>query len=266
MINNTYAIIKSGGKQIKTEIGQAIWIEKIDDEIDKVISFKEIIALSNNGKISLGAPLIEGAEVKAVVQKHGKGPKLIIFRTKAKSNWSRKQGHRQPYTRLLVEQILENGKIISKIDDSKPKIALDKVNKPAKVEKPVEIAKQIEVKKPAKVVEKEPIKTKISNLELTEINDEQVNSKMKILQEKVAKSKASDLKLVDIKGVGKKTLDYLNEHNIKTIGDLVDLDKNMRKEIIAGFPGLNAENIEVKKEKFINFLKQAHKLINENNK
>lgn len=99
-----YAIIKCGGKQIKVVEGEPIWIEKIDNAIGELVKFKEIIAYFDDKKLFYGKPNLDG-EVIAKVQKQGKGPKLIIFRTKAKSNWSRKQGHRQPYTRLLVEKI-----------------------------------------------------------------------------------------------------------------------------------------------------------------
>lgn len=99
-----YAIIKTGGKQIKVSVGEPIWVEKLDEKVGDKISITEIIAYSDGKKLSYGKPLLEG-EVIATVQKQGKGPKVTIFRTKAKSNWSKKQGHRQPYTRLLIEEI-----------------------------------------------------------------------------------------------------------------------------------------------------------------
>ena len=99
-----YAIIKTGGKQIKVSAGEPIWVEKLNNEIGDKVTFTEILAYSDGNKLSYGKPILEG-KVNATVQKQGLGPKLTIFRTKAKSNWSRKQGHRQPYTRLLVESI-----------------------------------------------------------------------------------------------------------------------------------------------------------------
>ncbi len=102
-----YAIIKTGGKQIKVQVGEPIWVEKLEVEVGEKFSFTEILAYSDGTKLSYGKPLLPG-EVVATVQKQGRGPKITIFRTKAKSNWSRKQGHRQPYTRLLVEEIKVN--------------------------------------------------------------------------------------------------------------------------------------------------------------
>lgn len=99
-----YAIIKTGGKQIKVHVGEPIWIEKLKNEIGDVVKFTEILAYSDGTKMLYGKPLLKG-EVVATVEKQGKAPKLTIFRTKAKSNWSRKQGHRQPYTRLIINEL-----------------------------------------------------------------------------------------------------------------------------------------------------------------
>ena len=100
-----YAIIKTGGKQIKVTVGEPIWVEKLDVEVGTKFDFEEVLAYSDGKKLSYGKPLLSGVVVKATVQKQGRGEKLIIFRTKAKSNWDRKQGHRQPYTRLLIDAI-----------------------------------------------------------------------------------------------------------------------------------------------------------------
>ncbi len=100
-----YGIIKSGGKQIKVIPGESIWVEKLDAEIGKEFIFDEVFAVFDDKKLIIGQPTVKNAKVIAIVEKQGKGPKLVIFRTKAKSNWSRKQGHRQPYTRLLIKEI-----------------------------------------------------------------------------------------------------------------------------------------------------------------
>ena len=100
-----YAIIKTGGKQIKVTVGEPIWVEKLKNDLEETVVFNEVLVYSNGKELSYGKPLLEGVSVEATVQKQGSGKKLTIFRTKAKSNWFRKQGHRQPYTRLLVKAI-----------------------------------------------------------------------------------------------------------------------------------------------------------------
>lgn len=101
-----YGIINSGGKQIKVVPGESIWVEKLDAKIGDKYEFKNVSAINDGKILHIGSPLLKSAKVIATVEKQGKGPKVIIFRTKAKSNWSRKQGHRQPYTRLLIEKLV----------------------------------------------------------------------------------------------------------------------------------------------------------------
>jgi len=107
-----YAIIKSGGKQIKASAGDSIIVEKIN--VEGKYEFTEIVAIFDGKELHVGKPLLKGAVVKGVMQKQGKGKKIKILRTKAKSNWARHQGHRQPYTRFFIEEIILSGKAIDK--------------------------------------------------------------------------------------------------------------------------------------------------------
>mgnify|MGYP003300018708 CR=1 FL=1 len=93
-----YAIIETGGKQIKVEAGQEIYVEKLGKEADEVVTFDKVLFVG-------GVPTVEGATVTAKVVKEGKQKKITIFKLKAKKNYRRKQGHRQPYTKLVVEAI-----------------------------------------------------------------------------------------------------------------------------------------------------------------
>lgn len=99
-----YAIIETGGKQVKVEVGSEIFVEKLNvEEGDKVV-FDKVVFLSNGTKI--GTPYVEGANVSAKVLKQGKNRKITIFKYKAKDgSTKRKQGHRQPYTKLVIEDI-----------------------------------------------------------------------------------------------------------------------------------------------------------------
>ena len=100
-----YAIIETGGKQLKVEEGQTIFVEKLDVEEGKKYTFDKVVALEN-GSLTLGNPYVEGAKVTCKVEKQGKGKKIIIFKYKQKKGSTRrKQGHRQPYTKLTVEKI-----------------------------------------------------------------------------------------------------------------------------------------------------------------
>ncbi|KMY30336.1 MULTISPECIES: 50S ribosomal protein L21 [Lysinibacillus] len=99
-----YAIIETGGKQIKVEAGQEIYIEKLGVEADEVVTFDKVLFVGGEN-VKVGAPLVEGATVTAKVVKEGRAKKIVVFKLKAKKNYRRKQGHRQPYTKLVVEAI-----------------------------------------------------------------------------------------------------------------------------------------------------------------
>lgn len=99
-----YAIIKTGGKQLRVEEGQEIFVEKLDVQADEVVTFDEVLLISGDGT-KVGTPFIEGASVTAKVVKQGKNKKIRIFKFTAKKDYRRRQGHRQPYTKLVVEKI-----------------------------------------------------------------------------------------------------------------------------------------------------------------
>ena len=100
-----YAIIETGGKQLKVEEGQTIYVEKLDIEEGKEYTFDKVVALENGG-LTLGTPYVDGAKVTCKVEKQGKEKKIVIFKYKQKKGSTRrKQGHRQPYTKLTVEKI-----------------------------------------------------------------------------------------------------------------------------------------------------------------
>lgn len=100
-----YAIIKTGGKQYRVEEGQVIYIEKLDTAADETVTFDEVLSVVDGDKVNFGAPLVKGASVSATVLEHGKGKKIRIFKYKSKSNYRRRQGHRQPYTKVRIDAI-----------------------------------------------------------------------------------------------------------------------------------------------------------------
>ncbi|ASS92047.1 MAG: 50S ribosomal protein L21 [Bacillaceae bacterium] len=99
-----YAIIETGGKQVKVEEGQAIYVEKLDAQEGETVTFDKVLFVGGDN-VKVGNPLVEGATVTAKVEKHGRGKKIIVFKYKPKKNYRRKQGHRQPYTKVVIEKI-----------------------------------------------------------------------------------------------------------------------------------------------------------------
>ncbi|HLR11556.1 MAG TPA: 50S ribosomal protein L21 [Sporosarcina sp.] len=99
-----YAIIETGGKQVKVEQGQEIYIEKLAVEADEVVTFDKVLFVGGDD-VKVGAPYVEGATVTAKVLEQGRGKKLTVFKYKPKKNYSRKLGHRQPFTKVVIEGI-----------------------------------------------------------------------------------------------------------------------------------------------------------------
>lgn len=99
-----YAIIETGGKQIKVEKGQEIYIEKLGVDAEDVFTFDKVLFVGGDN-VKVGVPFVEGATVKATVVKNGRAKKITVFKYKAKKNYRKKQGHRQPYTKLVIDSI-----------------------------------------------------------------------------------------------------------------------------------------------------------------
>lgn len=100
-----YAIIETGGKQYKVQEGDVLFVEKLDAADGAEVTFDRVLAVSNDNGLSVGSPVIAGASVSAKVEKQGKGKKVVVFKYKAKKNYRVKQGHRQPYTKVVIGKI-----------------------------------------------------------------------------------------------------------------------------------------------------------------
>ncbi len=100
-----YAIIETGGKQYKVAEGAVIMIEKLDAAQGETVELNKVLTVVKDGDVIIGKPVIDGAKVTAVVVEHGKGKKILVFKYKAKSNYRRRQGHRQPFTKVVIEKI-----------------------------------------------------------------------------------------------------------------------------------------------------------------
>ena len=99
-----YAIIETGGKQVRVEAGSKIYVEKLDVESGASYTFDKVLLVSDKSN-KVGKPYVKGASVVAKVEKHGLGKKIRIYKYKAKHNERKTLGHRQPYTCLVIESI-----------------------------------------------------------------------------------------------------------------------------------------------------------------
>lgn len=100
-----YAIIETGGKQYKVAEGDVIQVEKLNVEAGSEYTFNDVLVVSNGDKVSVGAPTVKGASVKASVIGNGKAKKVIVYKYKPKKGFHKKNGHRQPFTELKIEKI-----------------------------------------------------------------------------------------------------------------------------------------------------------------
>ena len=100
-----YAIIESCGKQYKVAEGDAVFFEKLDVEEGKKVTFDNVVLVSDDKKVEVGAPYVKGVKVEGKVVSHGKGEKILVYKYKAKKNYRRTQGHRQPYTKVEITKI-----------------------------------------------------------------------------------------------------------------------------------------------------------------
>ena len=99
------AVIVTGGKQYTVAEGDVLYIEKLNAETEETVKFEEVLAVLDGENSKIGAPVVEGAAVEAKVIKNGKAKKITVFKYKAKKNEKKKQGHRQPYTKVEITKI-----------------------------------------------------------------------------------------------------------------------------------------------------------------
>lgn len=100
-----YAIIETGGKQYKVSEGDRLQVELLHADADETVVVDQVLMINRDGDLAVGAPYIDGAKVTLKVVENKKAPKIVVYKYKAKKNYRRKQGHRQPYTNVVVEKI-----------------------------------------------------------------------------------------------------------------------------------------------------------------
>ena len=100
-----YAVIQTGGKQYRVQQGDVIFVEKINAQADEAVTFDEVLLVGNDGETKIGTPMVEGAKVEGKVLAQVKSKKIVVYKYKAKKNERKKQGHRQPYTKVEITAI-----------------------------------------------------------------------------------------------------------------------------------------------------------------
>jgi large subunit ribosomal protein L21 len=100
-----YAVIKTGGKQYKVAAGEKIKVEQIAADVGQEITIEQVLAVGNGDQLKVGAPLVDGASVKATVVAHGKHDKVRIFKMRRRKHYRKSQGHRQSYTELQISSV-----------------------------------------------------------------------------------------------------------------------------------------------------------------
>lgn len=131
-----YAVIETGGKQYRVQEGDVITVEKLKVSAGDDITFDKVLMMSDGDKVQVGTPILESAKVFGTVVENGKGEKVIIFKYKAKKDYRKKQGHRQPYTMVKIESLAADGKPAVKKAVEKPAVEAAAAEKPAEEKKP----------------------------------------------------------------------------------------------------------------------------------
>ena len=160
-----YAIVRTGGKQYRVEEGRSITVERLPAEEGATVELQDVLLIADDGNVTVGTPVIDGARVLAQVEANGRGPKIIVFKYKSKVRTRKKTGHRQAFTLLAVQEILRPG------EEAKTKVkprrrakaaepeaveAVEAVEMPAAVEAPAEAAPKRRTRKAAPVAEAAP--------------------------------------------------------------------------------------------------------------
>ena len=114
-----YAIIESCGKQYKVAQGDVVFFEKLDTEEGKKVTFDKVVLVSDDKKVEVGAPYVKGVKVEGKVVEHGKGKKIIVYKYKAKKNYRRTYGHRQPFTKVEITKIAMPAAKTAKAEEAK---------------------------------------------------------------------------------------------------------------------------------------------------
>ncbi len=100
-----YAIVEIAGQQFKVAKDQHLFVHRLEGAVDSKVNFESVLLVENEGKVKVGAPVISGAKVSAKIMSHDKGDKVIVFKKKRRKGYQKSNGHRQQFTKILIESI-----------------------------------------------------------------------------------------------------------------------------------------------------------------
>jgi len=100
-----YAVVRSGGKQVRVEPGQSIRVEKLNGSVGDSVELDEVLLIGGDGNARIGAPLVDGAKAVGTITAQDRGPKITVFKMKRRKGYRRRTGHRQSYTEIRVDRI-----------------------------------------------------------------------------------------------------------------------------------------------------------------
>jgi len=109
----TYAIIETGGKQVRVEPGRFYDIELLSAEADEKVTIESVLLVQHDGEVTIGQPLVSGATVEGTVLRNLRGRKVLVYKMKPKKKTRKKRGHRQEITRLMINSITLNGTVLA---------------------------------------------------------------------------------------------------------------------------------------------------------
>ena len=105
-VQRVYAVIQTGGKQYRVQQGDVIYVEKIDAQANDAVTFDKVLLVGEGEAVKVGTPAVDGAKVEGKVLAQVKGQKIVVYKYKAKKNERKKQGHRQPYTKVEITEVV----------------------------------------------------------------------------------------------------------------------------------------------------------------
>ncbi len=206
-----YAIVEIAGQQFKVQKDQKVFVHRLQGAEGDAVNFDRVLLLDNDGQVTIGAPVIEGAAVTAKILRHLKGDKVIVFKKKRRKGYKKKNGHRQYLTEIVVEDVVASGFKSDKKAAKKAKAAPKKAT-----------AKKAEVKE-----EKATEATK-----LAEVKEEKKEAKKPAAKKTTAKKAAKGDDLKKIEGIGPKIASILAEAGYETFAKLAKADPEKIREIL----------------------------------